>query len=83
VDIEDFYRTNDMALVTFLKLEGQAVQSVVWDVGTCYWIFDRSASLLESVDAFMEDKATVKPKEYNRVFSQTKREFYESKRING
>lgn len=75
---DDFYRTNDMAMVTFLKISGQAVQRVFWESNTCYWMFRASSVLLDQVDAFVSGEARIEPREYNRVFSQTKREFYDT-----
>lgn len=76
----DFYRTNDMALATFLKLRQHAVQGMEWEAGTCFWIFRATESCLSDVNDFTSDKALVNPREYNRVFTQTKKEFYNSQR---
>lgn len=75
----DFYRTNDMAMATFLRMQGHAVQHIQWIGGTCYWIFSVTDSLLDQVEEFTDGHARVEPREYNRVFTQTKREFYDSK----
>lgn len=74
----DFYRTNDMAMVTFLKVEDHPVQKILWERGTCYWIFRISDALLDAIDSFTDREARIEPKEYNRVYGQTKKEFYDS-----
>lgn len=79
LDPEEFYRTNDMAMATYLKLEGHPSQTVLWHGGTCYWVFRISDRLLDLADGFVGGDARVEPREYNRVFTQTKREFYDSK----
>jgi hypothetical protein len=77
LDPEEFYRTNDMALVTYLKLMGHAVQAWNWIGDTFYWYFDKGDALLGSVDDFLSDAARVNPREYNKMFNSTKREFYD------
>lgn len=74
----DFYRTNDMAMVTFLKIQGHPVQEVAWESDTCYWIFRITEVLLGQVEMFLAGEARIEPREYNRVFNSTKREFYDS-----
>lgn len=73
------FRTSDMAMATYLKLEGHTPQVVEWNSGTCYWYFDKTTALELDIAAFQDKKATVEPTEYNRVYSQTKREFYDTK----
>ena len=68
-----------MAMSTYLKLLGFDSSGVDWDDGTCYWFFYDSPSLRNAVDKFNDKKSLVEPVEYNRIFSQTKREFYDSK----
>jgi hypothetical protein len=71
---EEFYRTSNMALVAFLKLQGHASQTVRWEGESCYWYFDKSDPLLDIVDTYMSGDALVEPREYNRVFGLTKKE---------
>lgn len=78
ISLDDFYRTNDMAMVTFLKISGHAVQRVFWEAATCYWIFRVTDVLLNQVSEFLAGDARIEPREYNRVFNQTKREFYDT-----
>jgi len=78
LDIEEFHRINDMAMVTFLKLKGHTPQDVQWNGTTCYWVFRVSDSVLDLIDDFVEGKALVEPREYNRAFSETKRQFYDN-----
>ena len=73
---EEFYRTDDMALATFLKMQGHTPQTLRWENRTCYWYFDRSESLLGMADMFIDGLANVEPKEYSRVFALTKTEFH-------
>ena len=73
------YRTSDMALVTYLKIKGCVTQRPQWVAGTCHWSFDNTSALKELVELFMAKAALVEPTEYNRVFGETKREFYDSR----
>lgn len=78
VSLGDFYRTNDMAMVTYLKISGHPVQRVLWEAGTCYWLFRISEVMLSQVEMFLSGQARIEPREFNRVFSHTKREFYDT-----
>lgn len=74
------FRTNDMAMATMLKMEGHSVQGMEWEANTCYWVFMRTDGLVEMVQDFQESRARVDPKRYNREFTKTKQELWESKR---
>lgn len=76
---EDFWKTNDMALVTYLRLCGYSPQQLEWRGRDCYWMFLFSDSLADEADNFAAKKALVEPTEYNRQFGVTKREMYEHK----
>jgi hypothetical protein len=73
-----FYRVSDMALVCWLKIQGHDSQSVQWDAGVCHWIFRWSEGLMEEIDVFNLGEALVEPKNYNRLFQATRREFFDS-----
>ena len=79
IDLEDFYRTNDMAMATYLKMQGHPVQTLIWAHDVCFWVFRVTDALLEETEVFLEGGARVEPRAYNRTFSDTKREFYDSK----
>jgi hypothetical protein len=70
------YRTSDMALSAYLKVEGHDCQDVVLDGDTCYWIFVSTPRLVGCIEAFRGGAVQVDLKEYNRLFGATKREFY-------
>lgn len=70
----DYYRTNSMALVSFLKINDHTPQAIRWEGDSCYWYFDKSNNLMELVEEFMTGEALVEPREYNRVFGLTKRD---------
>lgn len=70
-----YYKTNQMGLVSFLKLEGHTPQSIRWEEDdTCYWYFDKSDSLLGLVDQFLGGESKVEPREFNRIFGLTRKE---------
>lgn len=79
LDPDEFYRTNDMAMVTFLKTKSHSVQKVLWEGETCYWMFRVTDALLDATEDFLDGSAVVEPREYSRKFNETKKEFYESK----
>jgi len=79
LDPNTFYKTNDMALVTYLRIQGHPPQGTRWHSSSCMWVFRVNNSLIELVDAFMDDKALVNPKEFNRHFTDTKKELYQQR----
>ena len=79
LDPEEFFRTNDMAMATYLKLQGFPVQVIEWKSGTCYWIFRVSDFMLDELEKFQEGRAMVEPREYNRIYARSKREFYDAR----
>jgi hypothetical protein len=78
-DMHEFHKTNDMALVTYLKLKGHSTQDTKFEGQTCYWYFRLSDGLIDCIDEFTAGEGLVEPREYNRTFTQTKREFYDAK----
>lgn len=83
LDPNIFYKTNDMALVTFLRIQGHPVQGTRWQNNSCMWVFRVNNNLLELVDDFMSDRAKVNPKEFNRHFTDTKKELYNQRETLG
>lgn len=76
LNLQDYHRTSDMALVAWLKMEGHSPQKVAWEGDTCYWYFRITGTVLALCDDFAEGRALVEPKEYNRHYQQSKREFF-------
>ena len=79
LDPEEFYRTNEMSLATYLEMRGHALQVIRWESNTCYWVFRVTDAILDDIEDFSSGNALVEPREYNRVFTRVKREFYDSK----
>ena len=75
---QEQFRTNDMAMVAYLKMKGHSVQRMEWNGKTCWWFFPAISTLLDQVDEFLGDTALVNPRQYNKCLSDTKREFYDS-----
>ena len=73
------FRTDDMALTTWLRMQGHTPQAIRWDGDQCYWIFICNDSLLYLFDQFQKGQSQVEVRAYNRAFSATKREFYDSR----
>jgi hypothetical protein len=81
LDPEDFYRSSDMAMVTYLKLNGHPVQQVLWMGDTCTWVFRVTDPLLDATEDFLAYRARVEPREYNKKFNETRKEFFESREL--
>lgn len=73
---DQHFRTDDMALVTFLKVEGHTPQEVGYEGDTCYWWFLITDAMLATVQAFGAREGLVEPREYSKMFATTKNEFY-------
>ena len=68
-----------MALVTYLKIMGCVTARPNWVANTCYWSFSPCPDLRRHIEIFQARAALVEPTEYNRVFGDTKREFYDTR----
>lgn len=79
LDPTEFYRSSDMGVVTYLRVEGHTPQKMQWETGTCYWVFLRNDALEEHLDLYQSDMAQVDPREYNRRYAEVKREFYNNR----
>ena len=71
------YKSNDMAMVTYLRLNGLQPQGQDYQNGVCYWKFEYSEALRHLRDDFAMDRALVNPKEFSRHFAITKRELFQ------
>jgi hypothetical protein len=78
IDTQEF-RTDDMALTTWLRMCGHTPQTIRWEGDQCYWIFYCNDSLLYLFDQFQKGESSVEVRAYNRAFASTKREFYDSR----
>lgn len=79
MDPEEFYRTNDMAMATYLKLEGHPCQGLVWNRNVCFWLFRVTDALLDATEDFLDRKARIEPRAYSKEFDVTRQEFFDSK----
>ena len=68
--------SNDMAMVAYLSLMGHTSQSVSFENDVCRWHFVVVGDFMRCVEDFLNDKASVNPREYNRHFANAKREFH-------
>ncbi len=79
LDPNDFYRSSDMGVVTYLRVEGHTPQTMIWENDTCYWSFRITPALLSQLENYLADTSLVNPRDYNRRYAEVKREFYASK----
>ena len=70
------YRTDDLALVTFLRCRGYNHAEMVKDGRTCHWVFPVNGSLLELVDEYFADEAYVEPRDFMRKVALVRKEMY-------
>lgn len=79
LNTEDF-RTDDMGIVTFFRINNVSHRGIAWENAVCYWNFELTPQVLSLLGQFTSGKALVEPKAYSREFARTKREFYQSDR---
>jgi hypothetical protein len=74
----DFYRTDDMAMATFLKMEGHSPQQIGFleNDDNCYWWFRINDDLTDAVDCFNDGEASVEPREWARNFHNTRKQMF-------
>lgn len=70
------WRTDDMALATFLILEGHDVQDIQWELESCYFAFVNNDGLNALVSGFVSGSARVEPRNYNMAFGKLKRAMF-------
>lgn len=75
-EVADTFRTDDMAMVTYLRILGHPVQDVFWVDTVCYWRFLVSPSLLEAKEDFVRGLARVEPREFSKNYGTTKSELH-------
>lgn len=76
---QEFYRTSDMGLVTYLRIEGHEPQGTVKDGDQVYWVFIFSEGLRDTVDRFASSEARVDPKMFNREYARAKKELFNAR----
>ena len=76
----DFYKTNDMALVAFLRTTGHTPQAVRYEDTTCYWVFLYNDAIVTLVSEFSLGNALAEPREFSRQYGVTKQEMYRATR---
>jgi hypothetical protein len=70
----DDLQTDDLGLVSYLKMKGHTPTSVDWDGDVCRWTF--GAPAVSDTTDFLEDRALVNPRDYTKSYASTKREMY-------
>lgn len=73
------WNTDDMSLAAFLVLEDQKCIEMKWDMGSCYFVFEECDDLLDLVQDFVSDEATVSPRRYNMTFAALKKEMFNNR----
>jgi hypothetical protein len=73
------FKTNDMAMATFLEMEGHTPQKIEFEGQNCFWYFLYIPSLVAAVDSFLSQTAMVTPQAYNRAFAAVKREMVDAR----
>lgn len=75
----DDFKTDDMALVTYLRMHGHQPVEVVFVGNFCTWRFEDRGHLPELVREFQSNEAVARVKEYSKHFKTTRSEFYEAR----
>jgi hypothetical protein len=73
------WKTNDLAMATYLKMMGHTPQRVGFEDRDCWWFFLHIPALTQAVDDFLSGRALVTPQEYNKQFGITKREMADAR----
>ncbi len=74
--VETKFKTDDMALVTYLRMNYITPDEIIWDHNTCWWFFEKSTELSEHATLFVSNEAQSNPKEFSRQFKLTRQEFH-------
>lgn len=68
-----------MSLAAFLCLEGEELLDYQWERDSCWFVFEKTQSLMDSVTDFISGNALVEPSRYNTVFSEIKKKMFGSR----
>lgn len=70
------FATEDMTLVTLLKVKGVEPREMVRSGKGCQWVFDHSRAVEDLVDEYQADEAYVEPREFARKMGLVRSEMY-------
>jgi hypothetical protein len=71
------FRTQDMAMVTYLLIRGYQHHHLERIEGGCHWVYEeRDPSMQRSVEEYRQDEAWVEPREFTRKLALVRREMY-------
>lgn len=74
----DSLQTNDMAMVSFLRMNGHTPTKIeIDDRGICHWHFSGDG-VFDLGNDFIEDRALVNPRRFTKFYAITKREMFTS-----
>jgi hypothetical protein len=76
---EEPFKTNDLAMATYLEMEGHPPQKIEFEGQDCFWHFLYIPALVAAVEAFLSQTAQVTPQAYNRAFATVKREMIDAR----
>lgn len=76
---EPEWKCDDMALASYLSMEGNEIIKFHWELGSCFFVFTETDDLLDAVNDFVGGYARVDPRKYNMTFAQIKRRMFASK----
>lgn len=77
--VETLFKTDEMSLVTYLRLNHHDPLEIIWEFNTCWWIFEKSEDLSRLATLFISNEALSNPKEFSRMFKLTRQEFHSAR----
>ena len=72
----DSWRTQEMALVAFLSLQGIEHMNMERNGRSCFWYFEESDELHDKVDEYLQGDGLVEPRAFNDTFARIKRDMF-------
>lgn len=72
------FKTSDIALVAWLRYNGEEPDEVVWSnqVRVCYWMYQSNDDVKALINEFEEGDARPEIKRFNKIFGDTKQEMF-------
>jgi hypothetical protein len=73
----EFTSTEDMTLVTVLKIRGIEPEKLERHNGGCKWVFRCTDAVQDAIDEYGQEEAYVEPREFARKMGLVRSEMYQ------
>jgi hypothetical protein len=77
MDTKELWRTDDMALATYLIIKQELDPELVWESQSCFFLFPKGESLLKDVTDFVSNNGLVDARTFNMTYARLRKATFE------